>query len=290
MPLIEEFAAQRRDRRHIGRRPVSRATRSPARSRAHPLRGQGYDFDVPLLAGRFCRGRHRAPASSTSRRGMAPTTGSSARRTACRCRTRSGRTASTCRACRSSPGAAVYRPDGKPGDANEAVIAAVEAAGGLLARGTLVHSYPHSWRSKAPLIFRNTPQWFISMEANGLRQKALEAIDETRWVPPQGRTASRAMVESRPDWCVSRQRAWGVPIPVFAQREDRRAAARPGASSSASPPRSSARAPMPGSAPTRATSSATPTTRPSGSRSPTSSRCGSIRARPMPLCWSSGRS
>ena len=116
-------------------------------------------------------------------------------------------------------GRAVYRPDGKPGDANEAVIAAIEAAGGLLARGTLVHSYPHSWRSKAPLIFRNTPQWFIGMEINGLRQKALAAIAETRWVPPQGRNRIEAMVESKPDWCVSRQRAWGVPIAVFTHRE-----------------------------------------------------------------------
>src|SRR5439155_17799608 len=84
-------------------------------------------------------------------------------------------------------GRSIYRPDGKPGDANEAVIAAIDAAGGLLARGTLVHSYPHSWRSKAPLIFRNTPQWFISFEKNDLRQKALAAIAEARWVPPQAR-------------------------------------------------------------------------------------------------------
>jgi isoleucyl-tRNA synthetase len=82
-----------------------------------------------------------------------------------------------------------------------------------------VHSYPHSWRSKAPLIFRNTPQWFISMDRGGLRQKALSAIAETRWVPPQGRNRMEAMVENRPDWCVSRQRAWGVPIAVFTHRD-----------------------------------------------------------------------
>src|SRR5205085_557862 len=116
-------------------------------------------------------------------------------------------------------GKTVYRPDGKPGDADAAVIAAVEAADGLLARGTLVHSYPHSWRSKAPLIFRNTPQWFISMSANGLREKALKAIDETRWIPAQGRNRIHSMIETRPDWCVSRQRAWGVPIPVFVNKK-----------------------------------------------------------------------
>ena len=116
-------------------------------------------------------------------------------------------------------GRSIYRPDGKPGDANAAVIAAIDKAGGLLARGTLLHSYPHSWRSKAPLIFRNTPQWFISMEKEGLRQKALAAIAEVRWVPPQARNRIEAMVESKPDWCVSRQRAWGVPIAVFTHRE-----------------------------------------------------------------------
>ncbi len=115
-------------------------------------------------------------------------------------------------------GAAVYRPNGKPGDANDKVIAAIEAAGGLLQRGRLTHSYPHSWRSKAPLIFRNTPQWFISMESNGLRATALKAISETQWIPPQGENRIRSMIESRPDWCISRQRAWGVPIAVFVDK------------------------------------------------------------------------
>ena len=75
--------------------------------------------------------------------------------------------------------------------------------------GTLRHSYPHSWRSKAPLIYRNTPQWFISMEKNNLRNIALKSIDETIFYPPQGQTRLRSMIETRPDWCVSRQRVWG---------------------------------------------------------------------------------
>jgi len=115
-------------------------------------------------------------------------------------------------------GKRVLRPDGKKGDADPAVIAALKEAGALLAQGKLTHSYPHSWRSKAPLIFRNTAQWFISMEKNDLRQKALAAIDATRFVPPQGRNRLYAMIEQRPDWCVSRQRAWGVPIAVFVNK------------------------------------------------------------------------
>ncbi len=90
----------------------------------------------------------------------------------------------------------------------------------LLAQGKLVHSYPHSWRSKAPLIFRAAPQWFIPMEGDGeLRKKALKAISETRWVPETGENRLRSMIEHRPDWCVSRQRAWGVPIAVFVEKK-----------------------------------------------------------------------
>ena len=90
----------------------------------------------------------------------------------------------------------------------------------LLHLGTLKHSYPHSWRSKAPLIFRNTPQWFISMEKQDLRKKALKSIDETTFYPPHGQTRLRSMIETRPDWCVSRQRVWGVPLPLFVDKKN----------------------------------------------------------------------
>ncbi|MEO1706832.1 MAG: isoleucine--tRNA ligase [Pseudomonadota bacterium] len=123
-------------------------------------------------------------------------------------------------------GKKVLRTDGKKagqdGDANKSVIAALIEQGGLLARGRLTHSYPHSWRSKAPVIFRNTPQWFIRLGKpgeGGLRDKALSAIEETGFTPPSGRNRIRTMVEGRPDWLISRQRAWGVPITIFAHKE-----------------------------------------------------------------------
>jgi isoleucyl-tRNA synthetase len=103
--------------------------------------------------------------------------------------------------------------------AADPICAALGAAGMLLARGTLVHSYPHSWRSKAPLIFRATPQWFIRLDGpEQIRKKALAAIDATQFVPDQGRNRIGSMVAGRPDWCISRQRAWGVPIAVFVDK------------------------------------------------------------------------
>ncbi len=112
----------------------------------------------------------------------------------------------------------IYNLQGKPGGANKAVLAKLTEVGALLASHSFQHSYPHSWRSKAPVIFRTTPQWFISMEKNDLRKKALKAIADTDWVPAMGENRIRAMVETRPDWCISRQRAWGVPIAIFAHK------------------------------------------------------------------------
>jgi isoleucyl-tRNA synthetase len=117
-------------------------------------------------------------------------------------------------------GKRVYTQKGKMGDANLTSIAMLRTAGRLLANAKLDHSYPHSWRSKSPLIFRTTPQWFISVEATGLRARALEAIAETRWIPAQSRNRIESMVASRPDWCISRQRAWGVPLGFFVRRSD----------------------------------------------------------------------
>ncbi len=99
--------------------------------------------------------------------------------------------------------------------ANEPITQALEDSGLLLGKESLSHSYPHCWRCKRPVIFRATPQWFISMEKNNLRADSLAAIDQVKWIPHWGRERIYGMIENRPDWCVSRQRAWGVPITVF---------------------------------------------------------------------------
>ncbi len=102
---------------------------------------------------------------------------------------------------------------------NSIVIEKLKDQKKLLSSGELVHSYPHSWRSKAPLVHRATPQWFISMDSHKLRNKALKAIDETTFYPSKGKERLKSMIESRPDWCVSRQRVWGVPLPIFIKKK-----------------------------------------------------------------------
>ncbi|HHQ47637.1 MAG TPA: isoleucine--tRNA ligase, partial [Acidobacteria bacterium] len=99
--------------------------------------------------------------------------------------------------------------------ANGAIVEALRERGVLLASGELGHSYPHCWRCKKPVIFRATPQWFIRMDRNDLRERALDAIEQVEWIPRWGQARIRGMVENRPDWCISRQRLWGVPITVF---------------------------------------------------------------------------
>ncbi len=99
--------------------------------------------------------------------------------------------------------------------ANENIISFLQEKQMLVKRVDISHSYPHCWRCKNPLIYRATPQWFISMDKLGLREKALTEIDKVTWIPSWGRDRIYSMVENRPDWCLSRQRSWGIPIPVF---------------------------------------------------------------------------
>ena len=177
----------------------------------HPLRGQGYDHDVPLLAADYVttdQGTglvHTAPSHGVEDFVLGQQHGLEVPESV-----RGDGTYSSW--VPMFAGLHVFK-------ASKPVAEAIEAAGGLLARGTLLHSYPHSWRSKAPVIYRATPQWFIALDGEGrIREKALAAIEDTRFIPEAGRTRLASMVAGRPDWCISRQRAWGVPIPVFVER------------------------------------------------------------------------
>ncbi|WP_169544512.1 isoleucine--tRNA ligase [Sneathiella aquimaris] len=177
----------------------------------HPFAGQGYDFPVPLLDG-----DHVTVDAGTGFVHTAPGHGQEDFEV---CKEHNIEIPQTVdedgtffKHVPMFAGEHVYK-------CNDHVADELQAAGALLKRGKIKHSYPHSWRSKAPLIFRNTSQWFVSMETNDLRKKALKAIDDTKWYPKSGHRRLYTMVESRPDWVLSRQRAWGVPITVFAHKE-----------------------------------------------------------------------
>lgn len=192
---------------------------------AHPLRGQGYDYDVPMLAGDFV-----TEDTGTGFVHIAPSHGEDDYWLYMKhfgARDIPDNVSDDGKFRDHVPlfaGLEVLTQKGEMGQGNFAVLKAMEGAGALLAKGSLRHEYPHSWRSKAPLIFRTTPQWFIAMDekfigGKSLRDVALGAIAQTRWVPAKGEARITAMIENRPDWCISRQRSWGVPIALFINKE-----------------------------------------------------------------------
>jgi isoleucyl-tRNA synthetase len=199
---------------------------------AHPLRGLGYTFDVPLLPGDHVTEEagtgfvHTAPGHGGEDYDvwMAHARELQARGIDTRIPFTVDEDGVMTKEAPGFEGRRVLTPEGEKGDANEAVIERLREFGMLIARARLRHQYPHSWRSKKPVIFRNTPQWFIPLDkpyedGTTLRERALRAIREVMWVPPSGENRITSMIENRPDWVVSRQRAWGVPIAIFVHRE-----------------------------------------------------------------------
>ena len=193
---------------------------------AHPLHAAGYAFDVPVLAGDFVTEEtgtgfvHIAPGHGQDDYALGMKNNIEVPMTV-------DEDGSYFAHVPLFAGKKVLTAEGKDGDANGAVMRELALAGALLAKGKLRHQYPHSWRSKAPVIFRNTPQWFIAMDRpctdlgdKTLREIALAEIDRVEFTPAQGRNRIRSMVENRPDWVVSRQRAWGVPLTLFVRKSD----------------------------------------------------------------------
>ena len=181
---------------------------------SHPFLNLGYDYDIPMLEARFVttdQGTgivHCAPSHGPDDFNLCLNNG--------------------IKAIETVDGDGKYTNNVKLFDgihifkANPIVIEKLKEQKNLLSNGELVHSYPHSWRSKAPLVHRATPQWFISMESHKLRDKALKAIDETSFYPNKGKERLKSMIETRPDWCVSRQRVWGVPLPIFVNKKSKK--------------------------------------------------------------------
>jgi isoleucyl-tRNA synthetase len=191
----------------------------------HPFHGAGYDFDVPLLPGEHVTAEagtgfvHTAPGHGEEDFELGRKHGLEVPFTV-------GPDGTYTENVPLFAGKRILTPDGKEGDANGAVIRELVARGRLLAKGKLRHQYPHSWRSKAPVIFRTTPQWFIALDkplehlsGRTLREVCLSEIDRVKWFPPQAKNRMRGMVETRPDWVLSRQRAWGVPLTLFANKK-----------------------------------------------------------------------
>lgn len=184
----------------------------------HPLNSQGYDFDVPLLSGDFVTDEdgtgfvHIAPGHGADDFYLGQQHGVEV----------TDNVSDDGKFREHVPlfaGLEIYNQKGEMAEGNFAVIKAMDEAGALVAKANLKHEYPHSWRSKAPVIFRTTPQWFIAMDNEiKLRETALQAIKDTNWHPAKGEARINAMIENRPDWCISRQRAWGVPIALFVDK------------------------------------------------------------------------
>ena len=180
---------------------------------SHPFYSMGYDHDIPMLEARFVTTEqgsgivHCAPSHGPDDFNLCLNNGIKALETV----DDDGKYTNNIPLFE---GTHIFK-------ANKVIIQKLSDSKKLLASGKLNHSYPHSWRSKAPLVHRATPQWFISMESDSLRNKALKALDETDFYPEKGKDRIKSMIETRPDWCVSRQRVWGVPLPIFLSKKDK---------------------------------------------------------------------